>query len=547
MTFNDLNLKEPLLRAVNEMGFEQPSPIQEEAIPALLQGRDVLGQSHTGSGKTAAFGLPLLNNIETLDNRKTAALILAPTRELCLQVADEMRKFAKYMEGIRIVSVYGGQPIDRQIADIRKGSDIVIATPGRLLDHIRRRTLRFENCKTVILDEADEMLNMGFLEEVHDIFKELPEDRQTVLFSATMPKAIAQLASTFQKDVHHIKLSQKSLTIDAIKQLGYYVMPSEKTTLLIQLLEINRPESTMIFCNTKKMVDDLTTQLNAQGYKAVAIHGDMKQEMRSAVMKRFKEKRVELLICTDVAARGIDVESMDMVFNYDLPNEIEYYVHRIGRTGRAGREGKAISLITPRQKNLVKDIERHTKHEISILTPPTQKELSALTVSLIDKEIKSGLAKPSKYLDEVLDALYETGYSSQEIVTGLLSKVAENFTLRAIEPVTSRQNREGRDRQNHRNDSDFVGIMVNVGKNHGIAPAHLISAFAETGSFRGKEIGKIIIQDRSSIVDVPKEYEQILLSKLPNTLIRGKAVFASSIGKASKSEPKRSRPRRRSK
>ena len=546
MTFNDLHLKDTLLKAVSEMGYAEPSEIQAQTIPLLIEGKDVLGQSHTGSGKTAAFGLPILNNIEPLDTRKTRALILAPTRELCLQVGEEMRKFARHEDGIRIVSVYGGQPIDRQIADIRKGSDIVIATPGRLLDHIRRRTLRFDNCNMVVLDEADEMLNMGFLEEVQEIFKSLPEERQTVLFSATMPKAIQTLAAKIQKDATHIKLSSKQLTLDSIKQIGYYVMPYEKNTLLIQLLEVNQPESTMIFCNTKKMVDELTTELNSQGYKAVSIHGDMKQEMRSSVMKRFKEKKVDLLICTDVAARGIDVDSMDMVINYDVPNEIEYYVHRIGRTGRAGREGTAISLITPRQKGSIKDIERHTKHPIEIASPPTQKELSSLTVKLVDQEIQSGLKKPSAYLEEILDALYEQGYSSNEIVAGLLSKVAENFTLRAINPVaTSTSKPQRSDRTSSRREGNFVGIMVNVGKRHGVAPAHLVSAFAEAGSFRGKEIGKIIIQDRSAVVDVPKEYEAILLEKLANTLIRGKAVTASSIGKSSGDNRPTRRPKRK--
>ncbi|NLC05977.1 MAG: DEAD/DEAH box helicase [Erysipelothrix sp.] len=536
MTFNQLNLKEPLLRAISEMGYKEPSAIQEQSIPLLIEGHDVLGQSHTGSGKTAAFGLPILNNIQPLDNRKTRALILAPTRELCLQVADEMRKFAKFSEGIRIVSVYGGQPIDRQISDIRKGSDIVIATPGRLLDHIRRRTLRFDNCNTVVLDEADEMLNMGFLDEVKEIFNVLPEERQTILFSATMPKQIADLARKIQKDAKHIKLSSKQLTLDSIQQIGYHVMPYEKNTLLIQLLEIHQPESTMIFCNTKKMVDELTTQLNAHGYKSVSIHGDMKQEMRTSVMRRFKEKKVDLLICTDVAARGIDVDSMDMVINYDVPNEIEYYVHRIGRTGRAGREGTAISLITPRQKGVVRDIERHTKQKIEIANPPTQKELSQLTVNLIDKEIQSGLANTSPYLEVVLDELYKKGYSSHEIVTGLLSKVAENFTLKAINPVVPSEKKKSK---TPRNNEGFIGIVVNVGKKHGISPAHLVSAFAEAGSFRGKEIGKIVIQDRSSIVDVPKEYESILLKKLPNSLINGKAVFASSITNKRKRRPRK--------
>lgn len=540
MNFTQLNLRDPLLRAITDMGYHEPSPIQEQSIPYLISGQDVLGQSHTGSGKTAAFGLPILHNIQTLPTRKTVALILLPTRELCLQVADEMRKFAKYIEGVRIVSVYGGQPINRQIADIKKGSDIVVATPGRLLDHIRRRTLRFDFCHTVVLDEADEMLNMGFLEDVNEIISHLPKARQTVLFSATMPKAIQQLANNIQTNPVHIKLSQDNLTLEAISQVGYHILPSEKTTLLTQLLEIHKPKSTMIFCNTKRMVDDLTNQLNNKGYKALSIHGDMKQEMRTVVMKRFKEKSIDLLVCTDVAARGIDVDAMDLVINYDLPNEIDYYVHRIGRTGRAGNTGTAINFITPRQKGLLRDIEKLTQSKVEIKPVPTKEDLSKLTVSMIEQEIRSGLNNQISNMEEIITSLNQKGLSTEDILNGLLSKIIDKQSIQAITPIK----KPSRQRDNQRSSKGYSSILVNVGKKHGVSPGHLVSAFAEAGSFRGKEIGRIVIQDRSAIVDVPSEYESILLDQLPDTLIKGKPIYASVI---SKKQTEKRKPRRKRK
>lgn len=540
MNFNELNLKPELLRAIQEMGYETPSPIQEKAIPVILEGHDIIGQSQTGSGKTASFGLPILNELEPLPNRKTQALILAPTRELCLQVADEMRKFAKYIEGLRIVSVYGGQDISRQIKDIKGGSDIVVATPGRLLDHIRRRTLRFENCHQVVLDEADEMLNMGFLDEIKDVFSHLPKERQTILFSATMPKPILELAKEILNKPVEIKMKDKTLTVEAIKQIAYEVLPSQKIDLLVQLLELHSFKSTLIFCNTKKMVDDLSAILNKQGYMAMALHGDIKQEMRTSIMNRFKNKQIDILIATDVAARGIDVDSLDVVINFDLPQEIEYYVHRIGRTGRAGQSGLAITLYSPRQHFLLAQLEKITRQPIEKAALPTQKDLAELTVNLIEKEVKNGLGRSHEKTLYILEQLHELGYDDHQLLFGLLSRVVEAHTLKAIEPMKTPTDRK---RQN----KDYSTIMLNIGTKQGVAVAHLLAGIADATGISGKDIGRIKILDRSSTVEIPRNKEKEIIEILSRTKIAGKVPFVSSVKNSPEEKRGRSRPRNRKK
>ena len=323
MKFSELNLSFELNRAIEELGFTEATPVQEQCIPAVMDGRDVIGQSQTGTGKTAAFGLPLLEKLEVLEKRLPQVLIMTPTRELTLQVTAEMRKFAKYKEGIRVVSIYGGDPITTQIRDLKGGADIIVGTPGRIQDHINRRTLKFSSLKALVLDEADEMLKMGFKEEIEEIIKSLPTERQTLLFSATMPKPILDIVNNYQTNPVHIKTKQKEMTVNTVQQYVYEVNQGDKAKVLVQLMEYYRPESSMIFCNTKKMVDDLSALISSKGYSTAAIHGDMKQEMRTMVMSKFKNKKIEHLVCTDVAARGIDVEGLDMVFNYDVPTIVD--------------------------------------------------------------------------------------------------------------------------------------------------------------------------------------------------------------------------------
>ena len=363
LKFEELNVDEKILKAIGDMGFEEASPIQAKAIPVVLEGKDIVGQAQTGTGKTAAYGIPMLQSIDP-KLKCVQAVVLCPTRELAIQVADEIRKLAKYMSSIKVLPVYGGQEIVRQIKSLKTGVQIVVGTPGRVMDHMRRKTVKFDKVKMVILDEADEMLDMGFREDMETILTQMPEERQTVMFSATMPKAIMDIARTFQNDAEVIKVVRKELTVENIEQYYFEVRSKNKDEILSRLIDIYNPKLSVVFCNTKKQVDDLISELKGRGYFADGIHGDMKQAQRDRVMNDFRKGKTEILIATDVAARGIDVDDVDIVFNYDLPQDEEYYVHRIGRTGRAGRAGLAFSFVTGKEIYKLKDIERYCKTKI---------------------------------------------------------------------------------------------------------------------------------------------------------------------------------------
>lgn len=360
--YRDSGIDERIVHAVEEMGFEHMTPIQEQAIPVFLSGQDVIGQAQTGTGKTAAFGIPILEKIDP-ENKGLQAVILCPTRELAMQAADELRKFAKYLHGIKVLPIYGGQDIVRQIKNLKGGVQIIVGTPGRVMDHMRRHTIKMEQVHTVVLDEADEMLNMGFREDIETILSEMPEERQTGLFSATMPKPILEITKKYQKDAVFLKMTPKEVTIPLIKQAYYMVRHQDKEEVLCRLMDYYDPSRALIFCNTKRMVDELTEHLKARGYEVEGLHGDLSQNQRDTVMNLFKGGRAAVLIATDVAARGIDVDNVEAVFNYDVPEDIEYYVHRIGRTGRAGKTGRSFTLVTRREIQKLREIERicHTK------------------------------------------------------------------------------------------------------------------------------------------------------------------------------------------
>src|SRR6266496_2380495 len=342
--FSELGLSEELLKAIDKLGFEQAAPIQAASIPVLMQGRDVVGQSQTGSGKTAAFAVPAIEKVDP-DNRATQVLILCPTRELAVQVSEEVHKLALFKRGVHALPIYGGQSYERQFQGLKQGVQIVIGTPGRVMDHMRRGTLRLETVKMVILDEVDVMLNMGFREDIEFILQATPKERQTVFFSATIPRPIQQLIERYARDPQNIRIEQKALTVPTVEQIYYEVDRRYKIELLTRLIDIHDFKLGIVFCNTKRMVDDLVEHLNAQGYSADRLHGDMTQAMRDPVMNKFRKSGLEFLVATDVAARGIDVDDVEVVFNYDLPYDVEDYVHRIGRTGRAGRSGRAISFV----------------------------------------------------------------------------------------------------------------------------------------------------------------------------------------------------------
>ena len=440
-TFQELQLGKAVLEAINDMGFEELTPIQEQTIPLALEGRDIIGQAQTGTGKTAAFGIPLVERLDPAENR-VQVLIVTPTRELAMQVAEELNKIGHFKR-IRSLPVYGGQDINRQIRALVKGQHIVVGTPGRLLDHLRRRTLRLGALKTVVLDEADEMLNMGFIDDIKSILKEVPAEHQTMLFSATIPPAIRELAREFMSDPQTIVIKSKGLTVPSIEQLYYEVREGQKLDVLCRLLDINNPESTIVFGRTKRRVSELSEALSKRGYVADGIHGDLTQSQRDTVMRLFRQGAIEVLVATDVAARGLDVSGVTHVFNFDIPQDPESYVHRIGRTGRAGKTGEAITFMTPREINQLRTIENLIKHRIVRRPVPTLTQAiegqQRLTVEKLLQTIESNGMEQYKSLAQNL--LDET--DSVVLLAAALKLLTKEpdvipLTLTAEEPVVRR-------------------------------------------------------------------------------------------------------------
>lgn len=380
MQYEDSNIDNRILRAIQEMGYESMTPIQEMAIPALMENGDVIGQAQTGTGKTAAFGIPMLQKIEE-GNRNLQGIILCPTRELAIQAAEELRKYSKYMHGIKMVPIYGGQDITRQIRALKDGAQIIVGTPGRVMDHMRRHTIKLDHVKMVVLDEADEMLNMGFREDMETILSEIKQEHQTALFSATMPQAILDITDQYQNNATLLQVSKKELTISLIKQFYFVVKSIYKEETISRLLETYGFKRSIIFCNTKRMVDELSENLKNRGYQAEGLHGDMTQKQRDFVMNRFKSGNLDILIATDVAARGIDVDDLEAVFNYDIPQDIEYYVHRIGRTGRAGKEGMAFTFAYGRDLYRIREIERICKSKMTEMIVPKADQIMDIKLS----------------------------------------------------------------------------------------------------------------------------------------------------------------------
>jgi len=418
--FSELGLSSELLKAIDKLGFEQAAPIQAEAIPLLLQGKDVVGQSQTGSGKTVAFVAPALEKV-VVEERTTQVLILCPTRELAVQVAEEVRKLALFKRGLHALPVYGGQSYDRQLFGLRQGAHVVIGTPGRVMDHMRRGTLRLNTLKMVVLDEVDVMLNMGFRDDIELILQGTPKERQTVFFSATIPRPIQQLIEKYSREPQNVRIEQKALTVPTVEQVYYEVDRRFKVDLLTRLIDLHDLKLGIIFCNTRRMVDDLVEHLNAQGYSADRLHGEMTQAMRDRVMNRFRKSGLEFLVATDVAARGIDVENIEVVFNYDLPYDGEDYVHRIGRTGRQGRNGRAISFASGREVFQIRTIERYTNTRIHRGHAPTLVEVEEARANAVLDKIRATL-KGGEYKrqDQLIERLMEEGFSSTDIASALL-------------------------------------------------------------------------------------------------------------------------------
>jgi ATP-dependent RNA helicase DeaD len=419
--FSELGLSAEVLKAIDKLGFEQASPIQAASIPPLLAGKDIVGQSQTGSGKTAAFGIPAVEKVDP-NIRAVQVLILCPTRELAIQVSEEIHKLALFKRGIQALPIYGGQSYERQFDGLRRGAQIVIGTPGRVMDHMRRGTLRFDNVKLAVLDEADVMLNMGFRDDIELILQAAPKERQTVFFSATMPRPIRDLIEKYARTPENVKIEQKAMTVPTVEQVYYEVDRRFKIELLTRLIDIHDLKLGIIFCNTKRMVDDLVDHLEAQGYMADRLHGDMTQAMRDRVMNKFRKSGLEFLVATDIAARGIDVDDVQVVFNYDLPYDGEDYVHRIGRTGRAGREGRAISFVSGRELFQIRNIERFTNMRIHRARIPTEAEVEDARANTFLTKIRTALqAGEGKENQHLIERLLEEGFSSTDIAAACLA------------------------------------------------------------------------------------------------------------------------------
>ena len=517
--FDELDLYPQVLRAIKEMGFEEATPIQSQAIPVVMSGVDVIGQAQTGTGKTASFGIPVLHKVDP-NNKKTQVIILSPTRELAIQVSEEIRKLSKYMHGVKILPVYGGQDINRQIKALKGGAQIIIGTPGRVMDHLRRKTIRCEAVNTIVLDEADEMLNMGFREDIETILEYIPEEgRQTVLFSATMPKPILDITKKYQHDAVTIKVVKKELTVPSIDQFYYDVKRKEKIDVLSRLLDYYDPKLSLVFCNTKRKVDELTNELQGRGYFAEGLHGDMKQSQRDRVMKGFRSGKTEILIATDVAARGIDVDDVEAVFNYDVPQDDEFYVHRIGRTGRAGRVGKAFTFVVGREVYKLKDIQRYCKTKIYAQPIPSLNDITAIRLEKVLDEIdhiikNEDLNRMTRIIEQKLN---EEDYTAMDIAAAFLKQALG-------------ENDQNNDRGHMEDFGDtgaeagMVRLFINIGKKQKVRPGDILGAVAGESGIPGKLVGTIDMYDKYTFVEVPRENAADVLRAMKNTKIKGKTI-----------------------
>lgn len=558
--FAQMKLSEGIKRAVEEMGFEEATKIQARSIPLILEGKDVIGHSQTGTGKTAAFSIPAIEKIDPEKGKAVQVLILCPTRELAIQACDEIRKFTKYKHNIKTVPIYGGQQIDRQFASLRQGAQIVVGTPGRIMDHMRRRTLKLNELSMVILDEADEMLSMGFREDIETILKDAPDERQTILFSATLSKEILDITKKYQKNPEMVKIAHSQVTVPSIDQFYYDVPSGKKKEVLFRFLDMYNPKRSMIFCNTKSMVDELVSSLQLCGYSSGGLHGDIKQNARTQIMNSFKNGGIDILVATDVAARGIDVNGIEAVFNYDIPQDVEYYVHRIGRTGRAGQNGQAFTFVSGRrQMRELMHIQEYTKSTITLKNIPSYNEVMETRQSQFINEIKKTISSGElNQYNVIIDALLEE-FSSIDVMAALIKMNfikdgkdnLPNKTDDALFKNRRKNERNSRDRDRDRNrgentkkqrknvrtkssgkvysDENMTNLSINIGKKRRVSANHILGAVAGESGLPGKTFGRIEIFDDFTLVAVPSEHVDTLLESMKSCKING---YKTSIKKA---------------
>ncbi len=583
--FDSLPLSEGIQEAVKEMGFEFASPIQSEAIPYVLEGRDVIGQAQTGTGKTAAVGIPMIEHIVPFE-KFVQAIILCPTRELAVQVSEEMKKLSKFTKGVWVTTVYGGDSIDRQIKSLKAGANIVVGTPGRVIDLIERRALKLQQASMIVLDEADEMLDMGFREDIESILQEMPNERQTVLFSATMSKPIMALTSRYLTEPKLVKVVKNEITNVNIEQLYFDVKGRAKMEVTTRLIDFYALKLMLIFCNQKKRVDEVVEELVSRGYAAEGLHGDLRQSQRTQVMNRFRNGNVTILVATDVAARGLDVDNVDAVINYDIPLDEEYYVHRIGRTGRAGKFGKAFTLVVGSERNRLREIMNYTKVKIDKGVIPSFTDVVGIKKGMFIERVAATINEGDlEVFSDSLENLQHAGFSTEQIVAALVKMnmgIQKNeFGDENLEGELERQSRKygreergggyrdrdsrgggerrgggrfdrdsrgggdrggrferGGDRDRgprgprmdregkpYRTDENMVRMFVNIGFNEKISPSNIVGAFAGETGIPGNVLGQIQIENKHTYVDVPKEYANQVIDKMVGAQIKGKRVL----------------------
>jgi ATP-dependent RNA helicase DeaD len=569
--FSDLNLSEPLIRALKDVGYETPSPIQAATIPLLLANRDVLGQAQTGTGKTAAFALPILSRID-LKQSSPQALVLAPTRELAIQVAEAFQVYAAHIPGFHVLPIYGGQSYGPQLSALRRGVHVVVGTPGRVIDHLDKGSLDLSKLKTLVLDEADEMLRMGFIDDVERILQETPEGHQTALFSATMPSVIKRIATTYLVNPAEVTVAAKTGTADNIRQRYWLVSGMHKLDALTRILEAEAFDGMIIFARTKLGTEELAGKLQARGFSAAAINGDIQQAQRERTIQQLKDGKIDILVATDVAARGLDVERISHVVNYDVPHDPESYTHRIGRTGRAGRSGEAILFITPREKNLLKAIERSTRQPIGMLELPTIQAVNDVRIAKFKEQISETLAlgELEQFQSLIEDFEREQNIPAIEIAAALAKMARGNVPLlldknKAREQATwqddrpARQERFDRPERNERferndrfdrnerserpafpkkerisrpADAGMQTFRIEVGHQHGVKPGNIVGAIANEAGIDSKNIGRIEIYDDYSVLDLPDSMPKELLDQLKTVWVAGQQLRISRDGDA---------------
>ena len=544
--FITLNLRPELTHAVAELGYTEPTPIQSAIIPLMLGGADVIGQAQTGTGKTAAFALPILNNIQP-GQKYIQALVMCPTRELALQVSQAFSEYGQFSD-VRVLAVYGGQPYGPQITRLNKGVDVVVGTPGRMLDLFERNCLNLSHVRTVVLDEADEMLSMGFIDDIETILAGTPPERQTALFSATLPTPIRRLADRYMHDPQPVTIQREQITVAAIQQRCYIVNGKDKLAALTRIFEMEEVTSALIFVRTRAATGELAASLTARGFASEALNGDLNQDARERTLGRFRKNQVKVLVATDVAARGLDIDDISHVFNYDLPDDPELYVHRIGRTGRAGKTGIAISLVTPGEKRHLRQVESFTHQTIKRAELPTEDDIlvnrEERLMSLVKVWLQRGRCKRER---ELVESLVAAGHDPIEIAAVTLKMARGEEKQRSIAPISIvadyRSERPARERNrggqghasfrpggrfeqpgNQSHESGMVRLSLNMGKKHGIRPNDIVGTIAFHADIPGSAIGKIFIQDKLSLVDVPEALAQQVLANTGNYRIRQQPV-----------------------